>query len=114
MPCSGAVGWKPATAKGGEGILLPAGTPDRPLISHLRCQLPPEGKPTCFATLGFLMRSFSTIGPTGLANRLPLGGKVGRANGPGRMRASVEDSTALVIDAPTPSVADFRFPQKAE
>ena len=30
------------------------------------------------------------------------------------MRASFEDSSAAVIDAPTPSVADFRLPQKPE
>ncbi len=47
-----------------------------------------------FATVAFY------ISRTGLANRLPLGGKVGRPYGPGRMRASLEGSTAWVRDAP--------------
>ena len=131
------MGWKPATAEGGSGILLPAGTPHRPLIRRLRRQLwfkvashwiesncppdssglrsfaldfielspgqfDPQGEAYVLCYVGVIAMVVFYISHTGFANRLPLGGKVGRPYGPGRMRASLEDSTAWVIDAPTP------------
>ena len=64
-------------------------------------QFDPQGEAYVLCYVGVIAMVVFYISHTGFANRLPLGGKVGRPKGPGRMRASLKGPTALVIDAST-------------
>ncbi len=58
---------------------------------HRACQKPSPGGPTVRGTVGYQINSSFAL-------------KVGRPYGPGRMRASLEDSTASGIAPPTPTI----------
>ena len=70
---------------------------------------PPKGKPTLLGYVGIFATVVFYSEPYRICQRLPLGGKVGRPFGPGRMRADVEGSAAWVIDAPPLPWTSFDF-----
>ena len=70
---------------------------------------PPKGKPTLLGYVGIFATVVFYSEPYRICQRLPLGGKVGRPFGPGRMRADVKGSAAWVIDAPPLPWTSFDF-----
>ena len=76
-------------------------------------QFDPHGEAYVLCYVGVIATVVFYSKPYRLCQSPSPGGEGGPAK-PGRMRASLKGPTALVIDAPTPRVADFRRPQAAE